>query len=105
VDGAVWHGGAQPGTSAVLYILPEDRVVVAVLTNLEGLGSVLVPAADRIARLVAEQAVATRPAAAATVASTDGAPPADTVADAAAPPPRTARPARGPRRTGTATRP
>jgi CubicO group peptidase (beta-lactamase class C family) len=60
LPGAVWHGGAQQGTSTVLYMLPEDGVVVAVLTNLEGLGGALVPATDRIARIVRESAIATR---------------------------------------------
>lgn len=104
---AVWHGGAQQGTSSVLYILPDDRVVVAVLTNLEGLGRVLAPAADRIAHLVREQAIATRAAAeAATVASAD--PVRAPLADAAAgapPAPRPPRRAGAPRRTGTSTRP
>jgi CubicO group peptidase (beta-lactamase class C family) len=60
LPGAVWHGGAQQGTSTVLYMLPDDGVVVAVLTNLEGLGGALVPATDRIARLVREGALAAR---------------------------------------------
>ncbi len=34
----VSHGGAQPGTATSLDILPDDRMVIAILTNLEGSG-------------------------------------------------------------------
>lgn len=34
----VGHGGGQPGTATSLDILPDDKVVVAILTNLEGSG-------------------------------------------------------------------
>jgi len=34
----VGHGGGQPGTSTTLDILPEQHLVVAILTNLEGAG-------------------------------------------------------------------
>lgn len=30
------HGGGQPGTSTFLDVLPQQRIVVAILTNLEG---------------------------------------------------------------------
>lgn len=32
----VYHSGGQPGTSTFFDILPEEKIVVAVLTNLEG---------------------------------------------------------------------
>jgi CubicO group peptidase (beta-lactamase class C family) len=35
---AIWHGGVQPGFTCTLWMLPERRFAVAVLTNLEGGG-------------------------------------------------------------------
>ena len=34
-----WHGGVQHGTTATLRLIPSERAAVAILTNLEGGGS------------------------------------------------------------------
>lgn len=39
-EGSVWHGGVQQGFTADLWILPEQRFSLAILTNLEG-GAIL----------------------------------------------------------------
>jgi CubicO group peptidase (beta-lactamase class C family) len=50
---AIWHGGVQPGFTSTLWLLPERRFAVAVLTNLEGGGRLgLEPLAREIARIV-----------------------------------------------------
>jgi len=36
--GVVWHGGVQQGATSVLFLLPEERIAVVILTNLEGGG-------------------------------------------------------------------
>ena len=36
--GVVWHGGVQQGATSVLFLLPEERIAVVLLTNLEGGG-------------------------------------------------------------------
>lgn len=46
-----WHGGAQSRVSTVLYLLPEQKVAVAALANLEGLR--LLPLARALAALAA----------------------------------------------------
>ncbi|HVR71854.1 MAG TPA: serine hydrolase domain-containing protein [Vicinamibacteria bacterium] len=43
-----WHTGGQPQVSTVLYMQPDRRVAVAVLTNLEGIGPVLLDLARQI---------------------------------------------------------
>ena len=45
----VWHTGGQPQVSTVLYMQPERRVSVALLTNLEGIGPQLLELARQIA--------------------------------------------------------
>lgn len=51
---AMWHGGVQPGFTSTLWMLPERRFAVAILTNLEGGGRLGLEAlAAEIADLVA----------------------------------------------------
>ena len=54
--GVVWHSGGQQGTSSMVYLLPNDGTVVAILTNLEGLGAALQASANDVARIVREGA-------------------------------------------------
>jgi CubicO group peptidase (beta-lactamase class C family) len=44
-----WHTGGQPQVSTVLYMQPDRRVAVVLLTNLEGIGPVLLDLARQIA--------------------------------------------------------
>jgi CubicO group peptidase (beta-lactamase class C family) len=49
----VEHGGVQPGCSSELWMLPEQRFAVVILTNLEGGGRLgLIPLSDDIAEIV-----------------------------------------------------
>lgn len=50
---AVWHGGNQQGATSVIYYLPEQRLGIAILTNLEEQGNALVELAETIAGIVA----------------------------------------------------
>ncbi|MGO8998450.1 MAG: serine hydrolase domain-containing protein [Polyangiaceae bacterium] len=45
-----YHTGAQPGTSAIVYLLPDDGIAVALLSNFEG--ATLHPVARAIAQAV-----------------------------------------------------
>jgi CubicO group peptidase (beta-lactamase class C family) len=45
----VWHTGGQPQVSTVLYMRPDRRVSVALLTNLEGIGPNLLELARHLA--------------------------------------------------------
>jgi CubicO group peptidase (beta-lactamase class C family) len=36
--GIVRHGGVQPGATSSLYLIPQERFAVSILTNLEGGG-------------------------------------------------------------------
>jgi serine beta-lactamase-like protein LACTB len=47
---AVFHTGAQPRAAAILYLLADDGVAIAILSNLEG--TVLHPAARALAKAV-----------------------------------------------------
>jgi serine beta-lactamase-like protein LACTB len=47
-----WHTGGQPQVSNVLYMQPERRLAVVILTNLEGIGSALMEAARQIGDLL-----------------------------------------------------
>jgi CubicO group peptidase (beta-lactamase class C family) len=47
-----WHTGGQPQVSTVLYMQPDRRVAVVLLTNLEGIGPVLLDLARQIATAV-----------------------------------------------------
>jgi CubicO group peptidase (beta-lactamase class C family) len=50
---AIWHGGVQPGFTGTLWMLPERRFAVAILTNLEGGGRLgLETLAREIAQIV-----------------------------------------------------
>jgi serine beta-lactamase-like protein LACTB len=52
-DGSVWHGGVQPGFTADLWLLPQKRFAVVILTNLEGGGRLgLGTLANQIADIV-----------------------------------------------------
>jgi CubicO group peptidase (beta-lactamase class C family) len=44
-----WQDGNQPGASGMLYLRPDDGLVVAVLTNHEGIAPALLPVARRLA--------------------------------------------------------
>lgn len=44
-----WHTGGQPQVSTVLYMQPERKIAVVLLTNLEGIGPVLLDLARQIA--------------------------------------------------------
>jgi CubicO group peptidase (beta-lactamase class C family) len=46
----IWHTGARARVSNVLYLQPDERLVIAILTNLEGAGPR--PLAQKIADLV-----------------------------------------------------
>lgn len=46
-----WHTGGQPQVSTVLYMQPDRRMAVALLTNLEGIGPVLLDLARQIAAI------------------------------------------------------
>jgi serine beta-lactamase-like protein LACTB, mitochondrial len=48
-----WHTGGQPQVSTVLYMQPDRRVAVVLLTNLEGIGSALLDLARQIASIAA----------------------------------------------------
>jgi CubicO group peptidase (beta-lactamase class C family) len=47
-----WHTGGQPRVSNVLYMQPDRRLAVVLLTNLEGIAPALVDLARQIADLV-----------------------------------------------------
>ncbi|HEX8693144.1 MAG TPA: serine hydrolase domain-containing protein [Longimicrobium sp.] len=50
---AVWHGGNQQGATSIIYWVPDARVGVAVLTNLENQGTELENLVESIAEIVA----------------------------------------------------
>ena len=50
--GLVWHGGVQQGVTTALYMLLPERVVVAVMINLEGEGLPVAQLAAEISRIV-----------------------------------------------------
>jgi len=54
--GMVSHTGGQQGTSTVVYLLPNERTAVAILTNLEGIGGPIEASANDIARIVLDGA-------------------------------------------------
>jgi hypothetical protein len=56
----IFHGGSTPGVSGMLYLLPERRLVVAFLTNLE-----LVPGRTDAAAAIADIVLGAAPAPAA----------------------------------------
>lgn len=47
-----WHTGGQQRVSTVLYMQPDRRLAVAILTNLEGIGAPLVDLARRMAGIL-----------------------------------------------------
>lgn len=47
----VWHTGGQQRVSTILYMQPERRFAIALLTNLEGIGPALLELARQIADL------------------------------------------------------
>jgi CubicO group peptidase (beta-lactamase class C family) len=57
----VAHSGAQPETSTLLMVLPDDDLVVALATNVEGEGSTLKAIANRVVELLEEDARPRRP--------------------------------------------
>jgi CubicO group peptidase (beta-lactamase class C family) len=48
-----WHTGGQQRVSNVLYLQPDRKVAVVLLTNLEGIGPQLTGLARQIATIVA----------------------------------------------------
>jgi serine beta-lactamase-like protein LACTB len=48
---AVLHGGNQQGATAMLFLVPKRRLVIAILSNLEAQGSAITLLAERIASL------------------------------------------------------
>ena len=52
IPGLVWHGGVQQGVTTNLYMLLPERIVVAVMINLEGQGLQLTELAAKIADIV-----------------------------------------------------
>jgi serine beta-lactamase-like protein LACTB, mitochondrial len=58
-----WHTGGQERVSTVIFLLPDDGLSIAVLCNLEGVGSDLVALSRRIVSIVSAEAA---PAAGAT---------------------------------------
>ena len=54
VPGAVWHGGVQQGFTSVVYMLPSERIALAVLTNMEGIPVSLASLTDALARIVTD---------------------------------------------------
>jgi CubicO group peptidase (beta-lactamase class C family) len=52
-DGSIWHGGVQAGFTSDLWIVPNRRFALVILTNLEGGGRLGLGAlANRIADIV-----------------------------------------------------
>ena len=47
----VYHIGGQPKVSTALYMLPDQDVAVAVLANLEGVGTPLLDLARQVAEI------------------------------------------------------
>ena len=56
IAGLVWHGGVQQGVTTNLYMFPDQKVVVAVLCNLEAQGLAIAELGERIAQIVMESA-------------------------------------------------
>jgi serine beta-lactamase-like protein LACTB, mitochondrial len=52
LSGAVWHGGVQQGFTTMVYMLPKERIALAVLTNMEGIPGSLAPFTNDLARIV-----------------------------------------------------
>ena len=52
VPGLAWHGGVQQGVTTNLYMLMPERIVVAVMINLEGEGLALTELAAQITDIV-----------------------------------------------------
>jgi serine beta-lactamase-like protein LACTB len=55
-----WKDGNQTGTSGMLYLRPEGGLVVAVLTNREGIAAALLPVVRHIADVVLAETVVGR---------------------------------------------
>lgn len=51
---AVLHGGNQQGTTSMIYLLPAEQIVVAILTNIEGKGAEITELAENLAELARE---------------------------------------------------
>jgi CubicO group peptidase (beta-lactamase class C family) len=52
LPGAVWHGGVQQGFTTMVYMLPKERIALAVLANLEGIPGSLAPFTNDLARII-----------------------------------------------------
>ena len=51
--GSIWHGGVQSGFTAEMWLIPEKRFAVVILTNLEGGGALgLAPLANKVGDIV-----------------------------------------------------
>ena len=52
---SIWHGGVQSGFTAEMWLIPEKRFAVVILTNLEGGGALgLAPLANKVGDIVLE---------------------------------------------------
>jgi CubicO group peptidase (beta-lactamase class C family) len=49
---AVWHGGVQQGVTTLVYILPKERLTLAVMMNLEGEGTAIENFGDEVAQIL-----------------------------------------------------
>lgn len=58
----VAHSGAQPETSTLLMVMPDDDLVIALATNVEGEGPTLKAIANRVVELLEEDGQPRRPA-------------------------------------------
>jgi CubicO group peptidase (beta-lactamase class C family) len=49
---AIWHGGVQQGVTTLVYILPKERLTLAVMMNLEGEGTAIENFGDEVAEIL-----------------------------------------------------
>jgi CubicO group peptidase (beta-lactamase class C family) len=55
LPGAVWHGGVQQGFTTMVYMLPKERIALAILVNLEGVPGSLAPFTNELARIIRDE--------------------------------------------------
>lgn len=49
---AVWHGGVQQGVTTLIYLLPNEKIALVVMMNLEGEGDAIQKLGDQIAHIL-----------------------------------------------------
>jgi serine beta-lactamase-like protein LACTB len=54
---AVWHGGVGSGATTALYLLPHDRVGVAILANIEEQGDAITELVDDVGEIVTDKSL------------------------------------------------